>query len=211
MYAVRLFAVRHSRFFEGLYRGLEKVMVALDPVFAAIGYERVEKPIAVTERIVKGFLFDCKMCGQCVLSSTGMSCPMNCPKNLRNGPCGGVRPGGFCEVKPQMRCVWVEGWDGATRMRDGAERIRVVQPPVNRSLEGSSSWLRVSREKAAEQREELRSTDPSKQILARAFARARKMEPSAAPLAKEPIAALAEQAVKETTSNFTPPKPAAKE
>nr|WP_245947992.1 methylenetetrahydrofolate reductase C-terminal domain-containing protein [Halomonas montanilacus] len=29
------------------------------------------------------------MCGQCILSSTGMSCPMNCPKSLRNGPCGG--------------------------------------------------------------------------------------------------------------------------
>ena len=59
----------------------------------------------MTERLIKGFLFDCRMCGQCVLSSTGMSCPMNCPKNLRNGPCGGVRDGGFCEVKPQMRCV----------------------------------------------------------------------------------------------------------
>ena len=26
------------------------------------------------------------MCGQCVLHSTGMTCPMTCPKTLRNGP-----------------------------------------------------------------------------------------------------------------------------
>ena len=49
----------------------------------------------------RALLFDCRMCGQCVLSSTGMSCPMNCPKTLRNGPCGGVRADGNCEVKPR--------------------------------------------------------------------------------------------------------------
>ena len=50
--------------------------------FRAIGYERLERPVAAVEKTVKGLLFDCRMCGQCVLSSTGMSCPMNCPKNL---------------------------------------------------------------------------------------------------------------------------------
>ena len=39
------------------------------------------------------------MCGQCVLHSTGMTCPMTCPKTLRNGPCGGVREDGDCEVE----------------------------------------------------------------------------------------------------------------
>ena len=66
----------------------------LSPCSAAggrIGYQRLERPVAVVERAVKGLLFDCRMCGRCVLSSTGMSCPMNCPKQLRNGPCGGVR------------------------------------------------------------------------------------------------------------------------
>jgi hypothetical protein len=202
MYRVRLFAVRHSRLFESFYNAFEAAMVRLDPVFRTIGYQRVEAPMALIERGVKSVLFDCKMCGQCVLSSTGMSCPMNCPKQLRNGPCGGVRPGGFCEVKPEMRCVWVEAWDGAARMKHGMERIEVVQPPVNRELEGSSSWLRVAREKAAEMRDGRSSSDPSKLALARAFKAARKIEPTSAPLAAEPKAAMADHAVGERTSVY---------
>ncbi|MGI9465412.1 MAG: methylenetetrahydrofolate reductase C-terminal domain-containing protein [Aestuariivirgaceae bacterium] len=202
MYRVRLFAVRHSRLFEGFYTAFEAAIVRLDPVFRAIGYQRVEAPMAIIERSIKGVLFDCKMCGQCVLSSTGMSCPMNCPKQLRNGPCGGVRPGGFCEVMPEMRCVWVEAWDGAARMKHGAERIEVVQPPVNRELEGSSSWLRVAREKAAELREIRSSNDPSKLALAKAFDEARQIEPAAAPLAAEPKAAMSDSAVGERTSVY---------
>jgi len=148
MYRTRLFAIRHARAVEWLYKRFETVMVALDPLFVRIGYDRVERLVAAVERVTKGLVFDCRMCGQCVLSSTGMSCPMNCPKQLRNGPCGGVRPGGFCEVNPEMRCVWVLAWEGAARMKDGG-KIRDVQPPVDRSLDGSSSWLRVTREKAA--------------------------------------------------------------
>jgi hypothetical protein len=202
MYAVRLFATRRSRFFQRLYRLFEAVIVALDPLFRRVGYERLEAPFAFLERNTKGFLFDCKMCGQCVLSSTGMSCPMNCPKNLRNGPCGGVRENGNCEVRPWMRCVWVEAWDGAARMPEGLDRIRVVQPPVNRELEGSSSWLRVAREKAAEQREARQSADPSKHMLARAFRKAREIEPASAPVAFEPDAALSVQWSRQRTSVY---------
>ncbi len=184
MHRARLFAVRRARAFEVIYQQLERLMIALDPLFRRIGYDRVERPVAFVERNVKGLLFDCRMCGQCVLSSTGMSCPMNCPKQLRNGPCGGVRPGGYCEVKPAMRCVWVLAWDGATRMR-GGDRIKEVLPPVDRSLEGSSAWLRASREKAAALRES-RVESGGRAALADAFGGARRIEPTAAPLADEP-------------------------
>lgn len=202
MYAVRLFAVRRSRFFLRVYRFFEGIIVGLDPLFRRIGYERLEAPVAFFERYAKSFLFDCKMCGQCVLSSTGMSCPMNCPKNLRNGPCGGVRQNGNCEVRPWMRCVWVEAWDGAVRMPEGLDRIRVVQPPVNRELEGSSSWLRVAREKAAERRKARQSADPSKHMLARAFRKAREIEPASAPVAFEPDSALSVQWSRQRTSVY---------
>jgi hypothetical protein len=102
------------------------------------------------EKAVKGLLFDCRMCGQCVLSSTGMSCPMNCPKTLRNGPCGGVRDNGNCEVKPDMRCVWVEAYRGSERIPGGVEAMGQVQFAVDQRQQGRSSWLRVTREKTGE-------------------------------------------------------------
>jgi hypothetical protein len=106
---------------------------------------------------------------------------MNCPKTLRNGPCGGVRPGGYCEVKPSMKCVWVLAWDGAARM-EGGNRIQEVLPPVDHSLQGSSAWLRTGREKAAGLRE---AREAARTALAQAFPEARENEPSAAPLAPE--------------------------
>jgi hypothetical protein len=148
MYAVRRWSVRHARGLNAFYRGFERVLVALDPLWRAIGYQRAERPVAFVERQVKGLLFDCQMCGQCVLSSTGMSCPMNCPKQLRNGPCGGVRADGNCEVKPDMKCVWVQAYLGAGRIPGGVAALMAVQPAVDRRLEGTSAWLRVARDKA---------------------------------------------------------------
>jgi hypothetical protein len=145
MYSVRLFSVRRSRYMEVFYQRFENALVKLAPLLKRIGYDRLEKPVAAFERGVKGLLFDCQMCGQCALSSTGMSCSMNCPKNLRNGPCGGVRANGHCEVKPEMKCVWVQGWNGAARMDDGLEKIRNVQHAVDHSIKGKSAWLRVVR------------------------------------------------------------------
>ena len=101
----------------------------------------VEKVFIQGEIITKGAIFDCRMCGQCVLHSTGMTCPMTCPKNLRNGPCGGVRQNGHCEVKPEMRCVWVEAWERSRAMPDYGPDIHQVVPPLNRQLEGTSAWI----------------------------------------------------------------------
>lgn len=150
MYAVRRWSVRHARQMEWFYRHFERFFAALHPLWLKIGYDRVEKPVTAIEKRVKGFLFDYRMCGRCVLSSTGMSCPMNCPKEIRNGPCGGVRANGNCEVKPDMRCVWVEAYEGSLRMRNG-QRILDVQVVVDRSLKGSSAWLREVRRLRDEQ------------------------------------------------------------
>lgn len=145
MYAARHWSVRNAGRLEWLYNKFSSLLLRLHPLFDRIGYARLEAPMAAAEKYIKGLMFDCKMCGQCALRSTGMSCPMNCPKSLRNGPCGGVRPDGGCEVIPAMRCVWVEAWDGAQRM-DAGMVITVVQDPVDQRLFGTSSWLRVTRE-----------------------------------------------------------------
>ena len=76
----------------------------------------VERLVLAVEKPLKEAIWDCRMCGQCILHSTGLSCPMRCPKSLRNGPCGGVRANGNCEVDPDMRCVWVEAWERSRRL-----------------------------------------------------------------------------------------------
>lgn len=101
----------------------------------------VEKTFIVAEEIGKGALFDCQMCGQCVLHSTGMTCPMNCPKNLRNGPCGGVRANGHCEIIPEMPCVWALAWERSRAMPKYGDEILNVLPPVNRRLQNTSAWV----------------------------------------------------------------------
>ncbi len=151
MYAARLWSVRHARFLSILYVAVERALIAADPLCRFIGYARLEAPVARLESAVKDFLFDCKMCGQCALSETGMSCPMNCPKSLRNGPCGGVRSDGTCEIVPTMRCVWVEACSGRARM--GLPAVAPVpNRPIDHGSAGASSWLRVAREKSAARR-----------------------------------------------------------
>lgn len=143
---MKYWSIRHSRLLEKFYNGFERTLLLAAPLFTMIGHERLEKPMAALERGVKGALFDCRMCGKCALSSTGMSCPMNCPKQLRNGPCGGVRANGNCEVIADMPCVWVKAWEGSRAM-DGGDKILDVQKPVDNSIKETSTWLRVVREK----------------------------------------------------------------
>jgi hypothetical protein len=147
VYAIRQWSVRHARGLNAFYKAFESFLVTLHPLLRRIGYQHLERPVAAVERSVKGLLFDCRMCGQCILSSTGMSCPMNCPKNLRNGPCGGVRADGHCEVLPGMKCVWLEAVTGSARIPGGTEALAQVQVAVDRRLQGRSSWLRAARQR----------------------------------------------------------------
>ena len=101
----------------------------------------LERVFVGGEILSKGAVFNCQMCGQCVLHSTGMTCPMNCPKNLRNGPCGGVRPDGRCEVLPEMACVWVQAYERSRRMPEYGPHLRDILAPLNRSLQGTSAWI----------------------------------------------------------------------
>lgn len=115
----------------------------MQPLIKRIGYERAARWIIPVERISKNMLFGCQMCGQCTLHSTGMVCPMTCPKNLRNGACGGVRSNGNCEVIPDMKCVWVVAYERARKMRVHGSEIISVRPPVNHQLENSSAWVNL--------------------------------------------------------------------
>jgi len=95
--------------------------------------------VTLTEIGVKKPVFGCQACGQCVLSQTGLICPMRCPKMLRNGPCGGSA-NGFCEVYPDRPCVWIQINQRAQRL-GWTNRLRRLRWPVDWSLKGSSSWM----------------------------------------------------------------------
>ncbi len=101
----------------------------------------VEQLFVWGERLSKGPVFDCRMCGQCVLHSTGMTCPMTCPKDMRNGPCGGVRPDGHCEILPDQPCVWVLAWRRAEKMPHFGADIGRALPPLDRRLQDTSAWI----------------------------------------------------------------------
>ena len=145
MYKVRLWAVKHSRGMERLYNATNPLVLGLLKGVDKLFGRKLDRPITAIEAGLKGLLFDCKMCGDCALSKTGMSCPMNCPKTIRHGPCGGVRENGMCEVKPEMRCVWVAAWDGASRMKHG-DAIKQVNFALDHRRRGTSSWLKLVRE-----------------------------------------------------------------
>jgi hypothetical protein len=100
----------------------------------------LRRAILTIERVTKEAIWDCRMCGQCILHSTGMSCPMRCPKNLRNGPCGGVLQDGNCEVLPDRPCVWVQAWRGSRMMPVWRDHLLHIQKPVDWRLQETSSW-----------------------------------------------------------------------
>lgn len=133
----------HPILLEWAYRATERAIRVLEPVFRYLGWERMESLMEAGERASKGWLFDCRMCGMCSLHDTGMTCPMTCPKEMRNGPCGGVRPNGKCEVIPEMDCVWKLAWERSELMAEFGDGIQFIQPPVDRQLEGTSAWLNM--------------------------------------------------------------------
>jgi len=136
----------HPRILELVYDGSKKVLQGMYPVMKRISPSFTEKFMIWNEKSIKGYVFNCQMCGQCILHSTGMTCPMNCPKNLRNGPCGGVRANGHCEVIPEMPCVWVQAWGRSQDMGKYKDELQMVQPPVNRTLQDTSAWINMFEE-----------------------------------------------------------------
>lgn len=130
---------------ELLYRVTAAVVSWCDPIIRRIGYARVDRWFRPLERWSKRRTFGCEMCGQCVLHSAGMVCPMTCPKQLRNGACGGVRADGGCEVAPEMKCVWVAAYERARYLTEFGPEIIEINPPVNHRLSASSAWVNMLR------------------------------------------------------------------
>jgi hypothetical protein len=91
------------------------------------------------EAAIKSPLFGCQSCGNCVLGSMEYVCPQTCPKQMRNGPCGGANNGGKCEVD-EKPCIWASVYERAKAAND-VNSLSAYIPPPDRSLKGTSSWI----------------------------------------------------------------------
>ncbi|MBN2666546.1 MAG: methylenetetrahydrofolate reductase C-terminal domain-containing protein [Bacteroidales bacterium] len=94
------------------------------------------------EIMVKGPVWGCRMCGNCLLQETAFICCMECPKGLRNGPCGGVTPDGHCYVDPTRRCVWHAIYFRARKI-GREDTLLEVLPPLDWSRVGTETWADV--------------------------------------------------------------------
>lgn len=70
----------------------------------------------------------CTACGDCVLGETFGLCPVaRCAKSLMNGPCGGTRADGKCEIDESIDCVWNLIVERAEK-RGQLDRLAQVRP-----------------------------------------------------------------------------------
>jgi methylenetetrahydrofolate reductase (NADPH) len=100
--------------------------------------------LAGVERWVKGPLFGCRMCGNCLLQETAFICSMECPKGVRNGPCGGSTPE-RCYVDETRPCMWYKIYDRAFKM-GREEMLLEVLPPLDWNKVGTETWGDVARQ-----------------------------------------------------------------
>lgn len=101
--------------------------------------------LARIELLIKGPLWGCRMCGNCLLQETAFICPMECPKGLRNGPCGGVTPEKNCYIDETRKCIWYAIYDRALKT-GREEKLLEVLPPLDWNKVGTETWGEVIRQ-----------------------------------------------------------------
>lgn len=102
----------------------------------------LKQPFTLAEYTTKTMTNECRFCGDCAMHELGFICPMSqCPKQQRNGACGGSRDG-WCEVYPgKQKCIYVTMYEGF-KGRGKEERMKSkYMPPCNWDLHRTSSWL----------------------------------------------------------------------
>ncbi len=106
------------------------------------------------EMLYKGPLWGCRQCGNCLLQETAFICPMECPKGLRNGPCGGSTPE-RCYVDETRPCIWYKIFERSFKM-GREERLMEVLPPLD--------WEKVGGEQLGSLVTQIRVVGPRKFI-----------------------------------------------
>jgi methylenetetrahydrofolate reductase (NADPH) len=70
---------------------------------------------------------------------------MECPKGMRNGPCGGITPEKNCYVDETRKCVWFAIYKRALKI-GREETLLEVLPPLDWDKVGTETWGDVIRQ-----------------------------------------------------------------
>ena len=137
-FGYKVFKVLHSAMFEEkgiLFRPMQALAKAVDGSALEHAFTRVEHLMKVVSN-------ECMHCGDCGLFDLAYLCPTSqCPKSMRNGPCGGSFEG-WCEVYPNKKqCIYVRAYP-RLKSHGAEDTLGAYQvPPVNYDLLWTSSWL----------------------------------------------------------------------
>jgi len=137
------FSYGFSRFFHKLmYEPGKKLYGVMMSLCVIVQGTKMEGLFHKLEHLTKVALFDCKDCGDCALIDTAYVCPMSqCPKNQRNGACGGSFQG-WCEVYPgKKKCVYVRAYSRLKKHKEQEQLGKAIVPPCNWDLNQTSSWI----------------------------------------------------------------------
>ncbi len=116
----------------GLMRLQCRIMDKVKPLGAIVHF---------SERAVKEALFDCRDCGDCALPELHFICPQSqCPKQQRNGPCGGSRLDA-CEVYPDRPCAWGRVYTRAKAHGELDPLRTSIIGPRDWKLRNTSAWV----------------------------------------------------------------------
>ncbi|MHB8138923.1 MAG: methylenetetrahydrofolate reductase C-terminal domain-containing protein [Smithellaceae bacterium] len=132
-----------SRFVHQLmYEPGKKLYGVMKSLCGKVQGTKMENPFHKMEHLTKVALFDCRDCGDCALIDVAYLCPMSqCPKNQRNGACGGSFKG-WCEVYPEKKqCVYVRAYARLKKYGEEAQMESDIVPPCDWDLYQTSSWI----------------------------------------------------------------------
>jgi hypothetical protein len=112
------------------------------PVFPALNtmFMGLDRDIALYEE-------RCRSCGNCQLGFTGGICPITCcAKSILNGPCGGTKLDGSCEVSKDIPCAWNQIFE-RLKSQDRLENIISIHPPMDWIDKGPGFFIQSGYEK----------------------------------------------------------------
>lgn len=116
---------------------MKKIAGALDTSRAGrLLTHMVEDPLKIV-------MLGCERCGDCAIEHVAFVCPQSgCPKNTRNGPCGGSCSG-MCEVHGDRNCVWFRAHKRLASVGKAREMLALQGciPPRMWELDRTPSWL----------------------------------------------------------------------